>query len=583
MSRVIVCLVAVVLSLTAVHVRGQGVQTFQIQPAPGQPMPQMPPRDTSQKTGTAVVRGHVVAADTGQALRKATVRAMSADARENRSVGTDAEGRYELKELPAGRYQLTATKGSYVTLSHGQLRPFEAGKPLEIADAQIVEKVDFALPRGGIVTGKVVDEFGEAITDVAVTPMRYQFVQGRRQLIPAGRVGTTNDIGEYRIFGLAPGQYYLSAANRGGGLGGAAGTIMINGLMGGSDDRSGYAPTYYPGTPNVAEAQRVTVGIGQTIAEMNMALVPTRTARLSGTAFDSQGKPLSGAMVMMMQRTGATIGGMSAAQVKADGSFTVSNLSPGEYIVQAISPSIAFGDTGEWATAQVTVAGEDITGVQLVGAKAVTMTGRLVVDPAAAKALQPSTLRLMATPARPENNVMGGIGTGKVNDDLTFEVKARPGLALIRLPQLPAGWSLKAVRHHSADVTDAGIDLRPNEDVADIEVELTNRPTEVSGLVTNTRSEPVKDYSVVVFSRERERWGYMSRYFQTGRPDQDGRFKIRGLPAGDYYAIALDYLEPGEASDPEYLDRIKARANSFSLNEGETKTLDLKISSASTL
>src|SRR5438093_8164247 len=179
-------------------------------PPPGMQMP-MPPRDASQKTGTARIRGRVVAADTGLPLRKAQVRVFSPELRENRMASTDAEGKYELKDLPAGRYQVSVTKGSYVSLSYGQSRPFEAGKPLEVPDAQIIEKVDFALPRGGIIAGKVVDEFGEPIADVRVMPMRYQYVQGRRRLNSAGRMATTNDIGEYRIFGLAPGQYFLSA------------------------------------------------------------------------------------------------------------------------------------------------------------------------------------------------------------------------------------------------------------------------------------------------------------------------------------------------------------------------------------
>ena len=540
-----------------------------IPPPPGGLQMPMPMRDGPVRTGTARIRGRVVAADTGQPLRRAQVRAMSADMRDNRVTSTDPEGKYEIKELPAGRYQINVTKGSFVSLSYGQSRPFEAGKPLEVLDTQIVEKVDFALPRGGIITGRVVDEYGEPIADVRVSPMRYQYVQGRKRLNPSGRVATTNDIGEYRIFGLAPGQYFLSANMQ-------AGMMMFADAA--SDDRSGYAATYYPGTPDAGQAQRVTVGIGQALSDVNIALVPTRTARVSGTAVDSNGKPLSGGMLMVIQRSGATMMGMSGAQIKPDGSFTVSNLAPGDYMLQAMTPGS--GDMSEMATGQVSVAGEDVTGVQLMGQKSVTASGRIIVDPAAAKSLPPSSIRLTATPARPEDNVLAGMGTGKVSDDYTFEVKSRPGAVLLRTMSLPPGWGLKAVRQHGSDVTDSGIELRPNEDVSGIEVELTNQPTEVSGVVTNSRSEQVKDYTVVVFSRDRERWGYMSRFFQSSRPDQDGRYKVKALPAGEYFAVALDYVEPGEATDPEFLDRVKARAMSFSLHDGETKVLDLKISSS---
>lgn len=570
MLRVLAFLLAAGLSM--LMPARSSAQVVQVQVPAGSPMQMQPPaRDATQKKGTALIHGRVTAADSGQPLRKAQVRMFSQELRENRSTSTDADGKYELKELPAGRYQVTVSKGSFVSLSYGQSRPFEAGKPLQIADGQTVDKVDFALPRGAIITGRVVDEFGEAIADVRVTPMRYQFAQGQRRLSAAGRVATTNDIGEYRIFGLAPSQYYISASTQ---------PDLMAGMMspGASDDRSGYAPSYYPGTPNAAEAQRVTVGLGQLIPEINLALTPTRLARMTGTVIDSQGKPLAGGALVAMQRNGLSITGTSATQVKPDGSFTLSGLAPGDYMLMAVAPGSL--DLSESASAQVTVAGEDVNGVQLVGLKSTTGSGRVIVDAEAAKSLPKAEIRMMASPARPEDNLLAGIGAGALKDDLTFEVKTRPGRAIIRPINLPPGWGLKGVKQNGSDVTDTGVEFRPNEDVTGIEVELTNHTTQVSGAVTNSRNEPVKDYSVVVFARDRERWGYMSRFFQTGRPDQDGHFSVKALPAGEYYAVAVDYLEPGEASDPEFLDRVKARAISFSLGDGETKTIDLKISAS---
>src|SRR6185436_3255897 len=139
----------------------------------------------------------------------------------------------------------------------------------------------FRLPRGAIITGRIVDEFGEPVADAQVAPMRYVNQGGRRRLTPSGRMSMTNDIGEYRIFGLAPGQYYVSATLRGG--------MMMNAQ---SDDRVGYAPTYFPGTGNVGEAQKLTIALGQILNDINVSLIPTRVATLSGVAVDSQGRPL---------------------------------------------------------------------------------------------------------------------------------------------------------------------------------------------------------------------------------------------------------------------------------------------------
>src|SRR5436190_15247598 len=248
---------------------------------PGAPVQGAPPRDNQQKPGSSVIRGRVFAADTGQPLRKAMVRAFAPELREQRLATTDEQGRYEMKELPAGRYSLNASKGSYVALSYGQTRPFEGGKPLEILDAQTVEKVDFSLPRGAVITGRVLDEFGEPVADASVAPMRSVNQGGRKRMMPTGRMSSTNDIGEFRVYGLPPGQYYISATLRNG-------MMMMNAQ---TEDRSGYAPTYFPGTANVAEAQRLTVTIGQTLTDVNIALLPTRTSRVSGTAVDSQGRP----------------------------------------------------------------------------------------------------------------------------------------------------------------------------------------------------------------------------------------------------------------------------------------------------
>ena len=140
--------------------------------------------------GTARIRGRVVAADTGAPLRRAQVRLSAAELRVNRSATTDADGRYEFPDLPAGRYNLSVARSGFVSLSFGQQRPFEQGRPLDLASAQQADKIDFALPRGGVIAGRVTDELGEPLAGVRVQAMRYQYLpNGRRQLTPVGGGG----------------------------------------------------------------------------------------------------------------------------------------------------------------------------------------------------------------------------------------------------------------------------------------------------------------------------------------------------------------------------------------------------------
>ena len=100
---------------------------------------------------------------------------------------------------------------------------------------------------------------------------------------------------------------------------------------------------------------------------------------------------------------------------------------------------------------------------------------------------------------------------------------------------------------------------------------------EVNGTV-KAGSQQAKDYTVVVFADEPQKWTLPnSRYVTATRPDQEGRFQIKNLPAGGYYAIAVDYLAQGEWNDPDVLERLKPKATSVSIGEGETKTLNLTL------
>ena len=202
-------------------------------------------------------------------------------------------------------------------------------------------------------------------------------------------------------------------------------------------------------------------------------------------------------------------------------------------------------------------------------------------DARAAQSLRPSTLREIAIP---DDETFGALSDGDsrppVNDDWSFQITMPPGRTRLLVFGTPPGWDVKAVRSRGIDVTDVGLDVKPSEDLTNIEIELTNRVTEVMGLVTDQRGEPVKDYAVVMFARDRQKWESHSRSVRTARSDQDGRFKIAGLPSGEYFAYAMDSIEPGQERDLEFLDRIQTLATRFALGEGETQVLNLKLHDA---
>lgn len=549
------------------------------------------------KTGTGRIVGRVVSADTGTPLRRAQVRISGPEVGSKASL-TDAEGRYEFRELPAGRFTVSASKSGYVGVQYGQSRPFEQGRPIELADKQVLDKADISMPRGSVISGRIVDEFGEAVADAMVTAMRQSWMGGRRRLVVAGRPGQTNDLGQFRMYGLPPGDYYVSATLRN------AESMMFEmiGPMGGptgSNPGSGYAPTYFPGTSSPTEAQKITVVVGQEAQQTDFALMPVRLARISGVVMSSDGKPVESAMINVLPASRSGDMGMmmmaASARTSKEGQFTVNGVAPGEYTLNARSMRITTpdgggtmvftttiggpgGDDSEFAALPVTVAGEDLSNVVVVTSKGATATGRLSFE-GGAKPANLASIRISAAPAEISDGpmMMGGSG-GLAKADGTFELKGLSGHRLIRVGNLPQGWMLKAVRANGAEVTDTGVEFKPGEQLSNIEIVATAKTTEINGGVSSSNGTAVKEYTVVVFSDDPQQWSLpMSRWISGARPDQDGRFKIRNMPAGSYYAAAVDYLEAGAWSDPDLLERLKTGAKRFTLADGETETLDLKI------
>ncbi len=195
--------IAMLLTLvTSASIAAQGGQPAG--PAQGGRLPpraQIGRQQADLPPGTSVMRGQVIAADTGSPIRRAQVRVSSLDARESRVIATDAQGRFEIKELPAGRYTMTASKGGFVTLQYGQRRPSESGTPIELGDNQTLDKLSIALPRGGVIGGRIVDEFGEPVANATVMAMRYGYAgrhapldAGGRRAMPATRPTTRDAI-----------------------------------------------------------------------------------------------------------------------------------------------------------------------------------------------------------------------------------------------------------------------------------------------------------------------------------------------------------------------------------------------------
>ncbi len=256
----------------------------------------------------------------------------------------------------------------------------------------------------------------------------------------------------------------------------------------------GYAPSYFPGTTSMAQARRVTVRLGRETSNIDFAIIPGRAATLSGHAFDAQGKPFQNVSVEQEVRGEdfGSFGTVASGPVAADGSFTIKNVPPGEYVLGATTGMNASEPSA--ALLPIAVDGTDLTNLELVGSSGGTLSGQVIADDGST----PSIDRLRVTVnefarGQPSPMLVGLVrngGPGFVRSDGTFSVSGIFGRSRLRLVGLPDEWAEKAVLHDRRDIAEEEIELRSGEIMTDVQIVLTRTVTAVSGQVMDGNGVP---------------------------------------------------------------------------------------------
>jgi hypothetical protein len=381
----------------------------------------------------------------------------------------------------------------------------------------------------------------------------------------------TDDRGEFRAYGLMPGQYVVQATTRS--IGGISGART-------SDSSEGFSPTYYPGTINSAEAQPIDVGIGEEVA-VQFSMVAARLARIAGTVVDSEGRPAAGASLSVVTVTGTGMSSYGAGQSAADGTFAVSGVAPGEHTLR-VAKSVP-GTAGEFASVPITVGSSDLAGLHIALGAGAAVSGRVVFEGTASRTGGPTALRVMVTQADPQRRFAMMVGptdplaNGTVDEDGDFKLSGASGRVFFGLTPL-AAWVIRSVSLDGEDITDVPLDLSGRASVSDLRIVLTDKLTTISGHVTDGPGRAIKDYVVVIQPAEEKEPIVASRWIRVVRPDTNGRFETRGMRPGRYVATAIEALEQGQQFAPEVQSRLRSAGRGFQVAEGASATVALELS-----
>jgi hypothetical protein len=456
---------------------------------------------------------------------------------------------------------------------------------------------------------------------------------------PALGLTRTDDRGMFRLYGLPAGSYVLGASPfLGGSVGGTltsdADVRWATGPRSASPaprrTSVGYAAVYFPGTTDPAEASVIELGAGEERMGIVLTLPLVPTSTVTGQVSRSDGLPVPTVQVTAIRETASEALGFPFAsilpvrsQIGPDGKFTISGLQPGTYAIMARAPSVApargrgaagFGASWPpgvpppppppppapgrgvtpaqmfdlWAEVTLTAAGEDIEGLSLVLQPGMTVSGQIRFE--ATSRTPPSDLSQVSVRLMPPPSATGismGVPPAQANADGSFSFRGvGPGSYILTAsgPGMnPAGrpapeWILRSAIIGGRDILDMPMDVRAQQDVSDIVVTFTDRVTELSGSLVDGAGRPAPEYYVIVFGTDARQWRQGSRWLrQPTRPASDGRFRLTGLPAGEYYLAALAEYDQNEWHTPGFLEQVVPGAIRLALGEGEHKIQDIRL------
>ena len=543
--------------------------------ARGQFRGQIPRSSDQDREGRerGVIQGTVLAADGESPLAKATVSLRKSGSRggdSERSARSDDRGQYEFTDLEAGKYLLSVMRNGFLPQNYGQkriqaFRGQPGGTPLTLGNGQVLNGIDFKLIRGGVVEGRVADQDYEPLSRVIVTMSGYQTMQGERTLVPVARA-QTDDRGQFRLFDIPPGSYFLSATQGG---------FRFFGGRGRGRRGQSFPPTYYPGVPSPEQASRIEVSAGGEVGGFHLTLIESHTYSVSGRVLAAEGSPAQSVRIMTVNRSSpGQVSLRGGATTDLQGTFKVAGLLPGRYRLIA---SRGRGQEPQIASASVEVIDRDIQGVTLALGSGASITGRIVSEneePAL------NWRRVSVATRSAEGGGRGfrfGGGGRPIEEDFSFRISNLPG-GLYRLSvNLPPGnHYVESIRAQGQDIIDRLIEMNDHDQLSGVEVRVSPHGSRISGVVQSEEDgKAVDGATVLVFSADPQQRGSFSRFTRTTQTDQTGRYSLEGLPPAEYLVCALVEHESGRESEPAYLNGLEGDSTTIDLSAGEmsSKTL----------
>jgi protocatechuate 3,4-dioxygenase beta subunit len=514
-------------------------------------------------SGTGQIEGRVYAAAARTPIGRARVTLTSASLPAPRVTLTGADGGYRFTALPAGTYTITASRSGFAARTVGEA----PGTALVLGPASRLTAEDLLLSASGTIAGRILDEDGTPFRGAVVQALEAAEGEAGRALDPVAET-RSDDTGEFRLAGLPAGRYVVAASDP---------------AFAGVGDEHGplhYAPTYYPGVALAEHARVVPVEEGgpPPRAEFRLRIVPP--AQVSGRLVPPDGQKLRSAAVLLAPvGTHARVSGTDQdVSLQPDGRFRIRNVAPGRYQVRARA-ELEARQVAHFATYLVIVEGRDVTDVSMTLEPGAILEGRIEADAGARGRPPLDRLRLRAP--FEDGTSFGDALTGSVSADGAFEIRGlMAGRHHLVVEGLPPPWFVASMARQGRDFTDRPLEIADGASLREIRIVLSDAGAEVAGEVTGGDGAPLPDRLVIAGPADPDGWRPTSRTVRVTRTDAAGRFRLAGLPPGEYRVAAPPVADDRALFQPDVIRRAIESGHPATLAGGDTRTLHLVLTGA---
>ena len=526
-------------------------------------------KNAEKQAQLCTVSGRVVTAAEGAPIKSARLVLVQENAKNRPEIFgalTDGEGHFQIKDVPPGRYRFSASRTGFVAQQY-QAKGTSQGAVLSLGPGQQIDDTLFRLVRAGVVSGRVIDEAGEPLANVWVSALRrpteeeredWSKGQKQHQFVQASGA-KTDDRGEYRIFGLKPGDYYLKASespdlDQVGNIDGSDNYFLLRQIV------TEYAPLYYPGVLQISDAQAIPLRAGEEVrADFEMRRV--KTVEVAGRVIGADGKPATHAYLLLGVPGVGDLGGDLEGSTDSKGEFLIKHVSPGSYILTAVQND---ENRHEFTRQKLEVAESDLKSVILSFGRGTDIRGQII-----SQGSNPAIDRLgLGLESQDEDESISGAAQAK--KDGTFLLADVPdGSYAVDVWDLEKGWFIKAIHYGSIDVLEKGLQVEHGSSSGTLEVVISSAGAEMEGTVNDQDGKPI--VAAQVRMRPEPETSFNRTRAHTTGTDQNGHFSFSSLAAGKYKVWARSPSTFPEAPV------ANSESQTVTLSERDHQSIQLKI------